>query len=96
MAAFGAGCGDDQHDWLAEICAASARGFAVSGFRHFKTRAEDFPTIKLSAVTPEMPAIQADLKPGGGRFKRVNYMNPEVQFDKGNEWVEYFQKNFVQ
>lgn len=45
---------------------------------------------------PEMPAIQADLKPGGGRFKRVNYMNPEVQFDKGNEWVEYFQKNFVQ
>jgi ABC-type Fe3+ transport system substrate-binding protein len=45
---------------------------------------------------PEMPALQADLKPGGGRFKRVNYMNPEVQFDKGNEWVEYFQKNFVQ
>jgi hypothetical protein len=43
-----------------------------------------------------MPALQADLKPGGGRFKRVNYMNPEVQFDKGNEWVEYFQKNFVQ
>jgi len=45
---------------------------------------------------PEMPALQADLKPGGGRFKRVNYMKPEVQFDKGNEWVEYFQKNFVQ
>src|SRR5258705_1340750 len=45
---------------------------------------------------PEKPPIQPDLKPGGGRFKRVNYMNPEVQFDKGNEWVEYFQKNFVQ
>ena len=55
-----------------------------------------FQLVKLSAVTSEMPALQADLKPGGGRFKRVNYMNPEVQFDKGNEWVEYFQKNFVQ
>jgi hypothetical protein len=45
---------------------------------------------------PEMPALQADLKPGGGRFKRVHYMNPEQEFDRRNEWVEYFQKNFVQ
>lgn len=45
---------------------------------------------------PEMPALQSDLKPGGGRFKRVNYMNPEQQFDRGNDWVEYFQKNFIQ
>jgi len=45
---------------------------------------------------PEMPALQADLKPGGGRFKRVDYMNPEQQFDKGNDWVDFFQKNFVQ
>ena len=45
---------------------------------------------------PEMPALQADLKPGGGRFKRVHYMNPEQEFDRSNEWVEYFQKNFVQ
>jgi ABC-type Fe3+ transport system substrate-binding protein len=45
---------------------------------------------------PEMPALQADLKPGGGRFKRVNYMNPEQQFDKGNDWVESFQKGFLQ
>lgn len=45
---------------------------------------------------PEMPALQADLKPGGGRFKRVNYMNPEQQFDKGNDWVDIFQKLFVQ
>ena len=44
---------------------------------------------------PEMPALQADLKPGGGRYKRVNYFNPDVQYDKGNEWVEYFQNNFV-
>lgn len=45
---------------------------------------------------PEIPALQADLKPGGGRFKRVNYMNPEQQFDKGNDWVDIFQKLFVQ
>jgi ABC-type Fe3+ transport system substrate-binding protein len=45
---------------------------------------------------PEIPALQTDLKPGGGRFKRVNYMNPEQQFDKGNDWVDIFQKLFVQ
>ena len=45
---------------------------------------------------PEMPALQADLKPGGGRFKRVHYMNPEQEFDRSNDWVDYFQKNFVQ
>ena len=45
---------------------------------------------------PEMPALQSDLKPGGSRFKRVNYMNPDQQFDRGNDWVEYFQKNFIQ
>jgi ABC-type Fe3+ transport system substrate-binding protein len=45
---------------------------------------------------PEIPALQTDLKPGGGRFKRVNYMNPEQQFDKGKDWVDIFQKLFVQ
>jgi len=44
---------------------------------------------------PEMPALQADLKPGGGRFKKANYLSPEVLFDKGNEWVDYFQNQFV-
>jgi ABC-type Fe3+ transport system substrate-binding protein len=43
---------------------------------------------------PEMPALQADLKPGGGRYKRVHYMNPEHEFDRSNDWVDYFQKNF--
>ncbi|HTN70442.1 MAG TPA: extracellular solute-binding protein [Methylomirabilota bacterium] len=43
---------------------------------------------------PKVPAKQADLKPGGGRFKKALYMNPDMQFDKGNEWVEYFQNNF--
>jgi ABC-type Fe3+ transport system substrate-binding protein len=44
---------------------------------------------------PEMPALQADLKPGGGRFKKANYLSPEVLFDKGNDWVDYFQNKFV-
>ena len=39
---------------------------------------------------PKVPAKQPDLKPGGGRFKRAYYINPDVQYDKGNEWVEYF------
>jgi iron(III) transport system substrate-binding protein len=44
---------------------------------------------------PEIPALQADLKPGGGRFKRANYLSPEILYDKGNEWVDYFQKEFM-
>jgi iron(III) transport system substrate-binding protein len=44
---------------------------------------------------PKVPAKQPDLKPGGGRFKRAFYINPDVQYDKGNEWVDYFNKIFV-
>jgi len=44
---------------------------------------------------PEMPALQADLKPGGGRFKKANYLSPEILFDKGNDWVDYFQSQFL-
>ena len=44
---------------------------------------------------PEIPALQADLKPGGGRFKKANYLNPDMLYDKGNEWVDYFQSQFL-
>ena len=44
---------------------------------------------------PEMPALQADLKPGGGRFKKANYIDPDVLYDRGNEWVDYFQNQFL-
>jgi len=44
---------------------------------------------------PEMPALQKDLKPGGGRFTKANYLSPEVLYDKGNEWVDYFQNQFL-
>jgi iron(III) transport system substrate-binding protein len=44
---------------------------------------------------PEMTALQADLKPGGGRFRRANYISPDMLYDKGNEWVDYFQSQFL-
>lgn len=44
---------------------------------------------------PEMPAKQADLKPGGGRFKRAVYIGPDMQFEKGNEWIDFFQSQFL-
>jgi ABC-type Fe3+ transport system substrate-binding protein len=44
---------------------------------------------------PEIPARQADLKPGGGRFKRASYITPEVMHEKANEWTDYFQKEFL-
>lgn len=44
---------------------------------------------------PEVPALQADLKPGGGRFKRANYIGPDLFYEKSNEWADYFQKEFV-
>ena len=44
---------------------------------------------------PKVPAKQADLKPGGGRFNRVYYVNPDMQYDKGNEWVDSFNNIFL-
>jgi len=44
---------------------------------------------------PAIPALQADLKPGGGRFKKANFFTPEVLFEKSNDWSDYFQKNFL-
>jgi len=44
---------------------------------------------------PKVPAKQVDLKPGGGRFKRAFYVNPDQQYDKGNDWVDYFENLFM-
>lgn len=44
---------------------------------------------------PKVPAKQVDLKPGGGRFNKAYYVNPDNQFDKGNEWVEIFNSIFL-
>ena len=44
---------------------------------------------------PDIPALQKDLKPGGGRFKKANYLSPEILYDQGNEWVDFFQNQFL-
>lgn len=54
-----------------------------------------FREVNYLPAHPEIPAKQADLKPGGGRFKKANYIGPDVHFDKSNEWVDIFEKLFV-
>jgi len=54
-----------------------------------------FRDVNYLPAHPEVAAKEPELKPGGGRFKKVNYLNPEQQFEKGNEWVDIFQKLFV-
>jgi ABC-type Fe3+ transport system substrate-binding protein len=44
---------------------------------------------------PKVPAKQADLKPGGGRFKKALYFTPDIQVNEGNAWVEYFENQFI-
>jgi hypothetical protein len=44
---------------------------------------------------PDVAAKSVDLKPGGGKFTKVNYMGPELLFDKEEQWVELFQKMFL-
>jgi len=44
---------------------------------------------------PKIPAKQVDLKPGG-RFKKALYMNADTLVDKGNEWTDYFQNQFLE
>ena len=44
---------------------------------------------------PQVPAKQADLKPGGGRFTRALYFTPDALYDKGNEWVDFYQSTFL-
>lgn len=54
-----------------------------------------FQQVNYLPAHPEMPAKEVELKPGGGRFKKANFLNPETLLDKGNEWVDIFQKLFV-
>ncbi len=44
---------------------------------------------------PEVPAKVPDLKPGGGKFTKVNYIAPELLADKEGAWVDLFQKFFL-
>ncbi len=54
-----------------------------------------FQDVNYLPAHPEMPAKEVQLKPGGGRFKKANYLNPETLVEKGDEWVDIFQKLFV-
>ncbi len=54
-----------------------------------------FQAASYLPAHPDIPALQPDLKPGGGRFKKANYLSPEILFDKSNEWSDYFDKEFL-
>ena len=54
-----------------------------------------FQAVNYLPAHPGVPALQADLKAGGGRFQKANYINPDLQSDKNNEWVDYFYNQFL-
>jgi iron(III) transport system substrate-binding protein len=54
-----------------------------------------FQAVNYLPSHPKVPAKQADLKPGGGRFKRALYFTPDSQLNEGDAWVDYFDKNFL-
>ena len=95
VAAAGTGHGDDQHDRLGEEFAAAARGYVVSRLSVLEKGQKIVQVSNYLPAHPEIPALQADLKPGGGRFKKANYINPDVLYDQGNEWVNYFENQFL-
>ncbi|MBM4261525.1 MAG: extracellular solute-binding protein [Deltaproteobacteria bacterium] len=53
-----------------------------------------FQAANYLPAHPEIAALQADLKPGV-RFKKANYLGPEILYDKSNEWGDYFEKEFL-
>jgi len=59
-----------------------------------KGRQEIFHEADYLPAHPDVPVKVADLKPGGGKFSKVNYMGPELLFEKEKQWVELFQKLF--
>ncbi len=54
-----------------------------------------FQAADYLPADPAIPALQADLKPGGGRFQKANVFSPETLFEKTNKWSDYFEKEFV-
>jgi iron(III) transport system substrate-binding protein len=53
-----------------------------------------FQDLDYLPAHPDVPAKVRDLKPGGGKFTKVNYIGPEVLADKETAWVDLFQKLF--
>lgn len=54
-----------------------------------------FQELNYLPAHPEIPAKVVDLKPAGGRFTKANYINPDSLLEKGEEWVDIFQRLFV-
>jgi iron(III) transport system substrate-binding protein len=54
-----------------------------------------FQQVNYLPAHPKVPAKQPDLKPGGGRFKNALYFTPDIQYDQGNNWVSFFENNFL-
>jgi ABC-type Fe3+ transport system substrate-binding protein len=74
------------------------RPYAAMLFLDFLLSKKDQKVVQLSNYLPshpEMPALQADLKPGGGKIKKANYLSPEIIQDKSDAWGDYFQKEFM-
>ncbi len=53
-----------------------------------------FQDLDYLPAHPDVPAKVADLKPGGGRFTKVNYIAPEMLFEKQDNWEKVFEKLF--
>ena len=53
-----------------------------------------FQQLGYLPAHPEVPAKTQNLKPGGGRFTKVNYVSPEMLTEKEDGWVKVFEKLF--
>jgi len=74
------------------------RPYAAMLFLDFLLSKRGQKVVQLSNYLPshpEMPALQTDLKPGGGRFKKANYLSPDIIQEKSDVWGDYFQKEFM-
>ena len=54
------------------------------------------PPASSIVIAPSRPrSASTTAGKNAGRFKRAFYINPDTQYDKGNEWVDYFNNVFV-
>jgi ABC-type Fe3+ transport system substrate-binding protein len=76
----------------------SPRPHAAMLFLDFLLSKKGQKVVQLSNYLPshpDMPALQPDLKPGGGKIKKANYLSPELIQEKNDEWSDYFEKHFM-
>jgi hypothetical protein len=92
--AIGAGDRDKQFHRPRQKCAAPQWAMLFLDFVLSKKGQRVFQAVSYLPAHPEVAALQGDLKPGI-RFKKANYLSPDVLLDKGNEWSDYFDKEFL-